>query len=159
MDVSMVFGIIFTLIVMGLLLVFGWQQIANLFGIGEEAQVASTIKGLEKKIDDLYYKAEGSRASFVLSFPKEYRMCFFSPANPSPQFYQDKSMTWNPGQTTKYRINQSSYNSWHYKGNNDEAGDGYIFPHLQMPAEKNFCATGQSKIYIVNTGMVKIEPA
>ena len=161
MDVSMVFGIIFTLIVIGLLLVFGWQQIANIFGIGEEAQVASIIKNLEKRIDDLYYKAEGSRASFTLSFPKEYKMCFFSPSDLSPKFYSDRSMTWDPGQTTIYRINQSRYNSWYYKGNDDEAGDGYKFSHLEMPAgeqNKNFCAAGGSKIYIVNRGMVQIEP-
>jgi len=158
MDVSMVFGIIFTLIVIGVLLVFGWGQIANIFGLGEEAQVANTIQNLGKKIDDIYYKAEGSRASFTLSFPKEYRMCFFNSSDPSPRFYSDRSRTWNPGQTTIFRINQSEYNSWYYKGN-DEMGRGYTFSHLDMPTENNFCAAGGSKIYIVNRGMIGIEPA
>jgi hypothetical protein len=152
MDVSMVFGMIFTIIVMAALLVFGWDQIANLFGFGGEAQLLRSIDSLNKKIDDVYRLAEGSRAQFTLAFPKSYSLCFFNASDPSPKFYSDKSKTWNPDQTVKFRINQSGFNSWWYSGSDTATGDGYRLSYLEIPTSKNFCSLGGSKLSIVNRG-------
>jgi hypothetical protein len=159
MDVSMVFGIIFTIIVMAALLVFGWDQIANLLGFGGEAQVLRSIDGLGKKIDFIYRNAEGSRTEFTLSFPKDYKMCFFNSSNPAPKYYSDRSRTWNPDQTVKYMINQSGFNSWYYRGSDNAAGRGHSFPYLDVPTEKNFCVPGGTKLSIVSMGYgVELEP-
>ncbi|MCJ7816312.1 MAG: hypothetical protein MUP55_00505 [Candidatus Aenigmarchaeota archaeon] len=152
MDTSLVFGIIFTIIVMAALLVFGWDQIANLFGFGGEAQTLRSIDNLNKKIDFIYRNAEGSRTEFTLAFPKDYKLCFFNSSNPAPKFYSDRSKTWNPDQTVKFRINQSGYNSWYYKGADDAGGHGYNFAYLDIPTEKNFCAVGGTKLSIINRG-------
>jgi hypothetical protein len=151
MDVSPIFGIIFTIIVMVFLLVFGLMY--NPGPIEEEAQLGRTIKMLGERIDNIYRNAEGSRTEFMLSFSKNYRLCFFNSSNPESRFYSDSSMTWDPDQTVKFRINQSGYNSWYYKGEDNAAGYGYSFSYLAMPTEKNFCAIGGSKIYLVNRGI------
>jgi|GEM_PF-717737 len=160
MDPSMVFGIIFTIIVMGVLIVFGWDQIATIFGFGGEAQIIRTIDNLNKKVDYIYRNAEGSRAEFTLAFPKSYSLCFFNASDPSPRFYSDKSMTWNPDQTVKFRINQSGFNSWWYAGGDTAQGKGYRFSYLEIPTAKNFCSLGGTKLSIVNRGYsVEIERA
>lgn len=160
MDVSMVFGIIFTIIVMAVLLVFGWGQIANLFGFGGEAQVLRSIDSLGKKMDMIYRNAEGSRSEFTLSFPKDYKLCFFNSSNPAAKYYSDRSMSWIPDQTVKYRINQSGFNSWYYTGEDNAAGQGHNFPYLDMPTEKNFCASGGTTLSVVNMGYsVEVEIA
>ncbi len=160
MDVSMVFGIIFTVIVMAVLLVFGWDQIANLFGFGGEAQTLRSIDSLGKKIDMIYRNAEGSRAEFTLAFPKDYRLCFFNSSSPAAKYYSDRSRTWNPDQTVKFRINQSGFNSWYYKGADNAVGNGHIFPYLDIPTEKNFCAQGGTRLSVVNMGYgVEVETA
>ncbi len=159
MDVSMIFGIIFTIIVMAALLVFGWEQIANLLGFGGEAQTLRSIDNLNKKIDFIYRNAEGSRTEFTLAFPKDYKLCFFNSSNPAPKFYSDRSRTWNPDQTVNFKINQSGYNSWYYRGEDDAGGHGYKFAYLETATEKNFCAVGGTKLSIVNRGYtVEVEP-
>lgn len=159
MDVSMVFGIIFTIIVMGALLVFGWDQIANLLGFGGEAQVLKTIDSLQKGVEYFYRMAEGSGVEFRLDFPKDYRLCFFNSSNPADSFYPEKSMTWDPDSTTRYLINASGYNVWYYRGEDDAGGQGKRIPYLDTPTEKNFCATGGKMVYIVNRGYsVEVEP-
>ena len=166
MDVSLIFGIIFTLIVIGALLVFGWDLIADFFGIGGESQVLRTIENLGKKVSEIYRLAEGSSEQFSLSFPKEYRLCFFNSSYPEERFYSDKSRNWDPDSTTKYSINASHYNAWYYKGENDAAGSGKRIPYLEINAEppppqnnNNFCALGGSKIYIVKKWeWVEVEP-
>ena len=160
MDVSMVFGIMFTIIVMAALIVFGWDQIANLFGFGGEAQIMRSIENINKKIDFIYRNAENSRSEFTLAFPKSYSLCFFNSSDPSPRFYSDRSMTWNPDQTVKFMINQSGFNSWYYSGEDTAAGHGYAFRYLDIPTAKNFCSLGGSRLSIVNRGYsVEVERA
>jgi hypothetical protein len=143
MDVSMVFGLIFTCIVISAILIFGWEQITNFFGIGSQAQLAKTAENLKKNVDSVYGLAEGSGAEFRLALPKEYRLCFFNSSNPAARFYASRANSWDPDTTTKYRINASGYNTWYF------SGDGVTIPHLDMPTNKNFCAPGGSDVYIV----------
>jgi|SRR3990172_2532244 len=159
MDVSLIFGIIFTLIVISLLLVFGGKQIADILGFGGQAQVLKSIDNLKNKIDYVYRLGDGSSDTFELSFPKEYRICFFNSSNPADRFYSEQSMTWDPDSTTRYSINRSQYNTWWYSGEDDRDGQGKRIPHLEMPTENNFCATGGKKVYLVKRyDSVEIEP-
>ncbi len=144
MDVSMIFGIIFTLILIGFILVFGGEQIANLLGLGTQTQVLKTIDNLQEKVDEIYRLAENSAEEFKLSFPKEYKLCFFNTSDPK----QHLSAGWNPDITMLYLINQSRYNIWFYQGNNNAAGQGKRIPYLDILTDKNFCVPGGSKVYV-----------
>jgi hypothetical protein len=158
MDVSMIFGIIFTVIVISVILVFGGEQVANIFNLGGEAQILKSMDNLQKKVDSIYRLAEGSGSEFTLSFSKDYKICFFNSSNPADRF-SDKTSTWDPDQTVKYRINSSHYNTWYFSGSNDASGDGKRIPYLDMPTDKNFCAPGGSKVYIVKRfDGVEIQP-
>jgi len=153
----MVFGIIFTIILIAAILIFGSGIINDLIHIIEESQVSGSIDNLQKKVSYIHSNADGSGAEFILSFPIHYKLCFFNSSNPESKFYSDKSRTWDPDQTTKLRINQSSFNSWCYEGSDNAGGHGYAFSYLDISTEKNFCASGGSKIYLVNKGgMVEI---
>jgi hypothetical protein len=159
MDVSMLFGIIFTCIVIGVILIFGGEQIANFFLLGSQAQVLKTMDSLQKKVDSIYRLAEGSGSEFALSFPKDYKVCFFNSSNPAPRFYADMARTWDPDSITKYRINSSHYNTWYFSGNDNAAGDGKRIPYLDIPTSKNFCIPGGGKVYVVKRfDSVEIEP-
>ena len=156
MDVSLIFGIIFTIIVISVVLVFGGEQIANLFGLSGEAQIIKSIGNLQSKVDEIYRLAENSGEDFKLTFSKDYKLCFFSPSNPQRRL----SAGWNPDSTVLYRINQSGYNIWYFKGSDSASGTGKSIPYMSIPSTKNFCSTGGSEVYIVNRGnFVEVEPA
>ena len=53
MQVGAVFGLIFALIVMGLILFFGSEQLMNIICIGNIGQTNKVVKNLEYKIDDI----------------------------------------------------------------------------------------------------------
>ena len=156
----MIFGIIFTIIVMGAIIAFGWPEIAKVIGLGEESKVLKDIDNLNKKIDSLYRLAEGSEDHFKLSFSTDYKLCFFNSSNPASRYYSQRSMIWNPGTTTKYLINSSHYNIWYYNGQDESAGQGKRIPYLDMPTENNFCTPGGTTLYLVKKyDWVEVEPA
>ena len=88
-----------------------------------------------------------------MNIPESYRVCFVNVSDPSKQLYPNPANTWNPGFVTLYVINQSKYNVWYYT-RDIEKGEGYKIPHLSVP--RSFCATRNTKLYLVNEGMVKI---
>ena len=153
MNVGMVLGIVFALFIMAFVLVFGTNVVTNIFSMGSQAQVQKAIKNLEKETEDLYYMARGSDTFYKMNIPESYRVCFVNVSDPSKQLYPNPANTWNPGFATLYVINQSKYNVWYYTRNN-EKGEGYKIPHLSVP--RSFCATRNTKLYLVNEGMVKI---
>jgi hypothetical protein len=154
MDVSLIFGIIFTIILISVVLVFGGEQIASLFDLSGEAQVIKSIGNLESKVDEMYRLAENSGEEFRLSFSKDYKLCFFNSSNPQRHL----SAGWDLDSTVLYKINQSRYNMWYFKGNS-ATGTGKAIPYMQIPTSKNFCSSGGSNVYIVNRGdFVEVEP-
>lgn len=156
MDVSMIFGIIFTIVVIGLVLIFGSGALQDLFCFGSDAQIIKEIKNIEKKVEDIYYLAENSGETHTISIPSSQKICFFNSSDPSPR-YTDSLHTWNPDSAYQRIIKNEGYNVWYYSGCRQ---NGYTIPKLDLPANKNFCAPGGSKIYILKKwDWVEIEPA
>lgn len=154
MNTKIIFGImIFAVILIGIIIIFG-SYVNFPDPPSKGAMIQKTINNLNKKVDSIYRLVEGSGAEFSLTFSEDYEICFFNSSNPSP------TATWNPDITTKFRINQSRYNAWYFKiSEGNVAGNGYRFAYLDMPTDKNFCAPGGSKIYILRTyNGVEIEP-
>jgi hypothetical protein len=157
MDAGMVFGIIFTIFVMGIILVFGWDQISNFLGFGVKAQISRELESIKQKVDKVYNMAENSEESHTLSISSPNKICFFNSSNPSARIYSDDSISWKPDPVYRTLIKNEGYNTWYYAG---DTKNGYTIPKLDMPTDKNFCAPGGSKIYIIRMyDGVEIEPA
>jgi hypothetical protein len=157
MDAGMVFGIIFTIFVMGIVLVFGWDQILIILGFGEQAQMTNELKSINQKVDQVYNMAENSEKSHTLSISSSSKICFFNSSDPSARIYSDDSLSWKPDPVYRTLIKNEGYNTWYYAGNTKS---GYTIPKLDMPTDKNFCAAGGSKIYIIRKyNGVEIEPS
>jgi len=156
MDAGMVFGIIFTIFVMGIVLVFGWDQIASFFGMSAQAQVLRELKLVEQKVDSVYNMAENSGEPHTLSISSSNKICFFNSSDPSPRIYSDDSISWKPDPVYRTLIMNEGYNTWYYAGSKKS---GYAIQKLDIPTDKNFCAPGGSKIYIQRAhNGVEIEP-
>ena len=69
MDTSMVFAIIFAIIVIGLLLAFGLGQVSGIFCFNGVAQVDKSMKDLGNAVDNIYNMAEGNSQMFTVSVP------------------------------------------------------------------------------------------
>lgn len=143
MSVGMIFGIIFTIIVISLLLVFGNRAISFIFCYSSDAQVSRTILSLESTVDDLYTLTEGNSNVFNLNIPGGTLVCFVNPNDPSPNLRGD----WNPDPVYQTIISEDGYTIWyeHCSGKS-----GRVIEYL-LPKE-NFCAGPGTGIYLENKG-------
>lgn len=143
MNVGMVFMVIFAIVVMGLVLVFGMEQIINLFCFANEAQTIKAIKDLENEVDNLYILAEGASKQFDLGIPGDAEFCFVNPSNPGANLLKG----WDPDPVIVSIITENGYNLWytHCTGQS-----GYKIPYL-LPSY-NFCVKSGVILYIENKG-------
>ena len=143
----MVFAMVFTIIVMGLILVFGFDQIISIFNLGGQAQCQSVIKKIDKQVQSVYSYATGSGVPVKINIPDNCRICFVNSTDPSERMYTDKDKTWNPDIVYQKLIEEKGYNIWwEYSGNKG----GYTIKHLAV--KKSFCVKRNQKIYIENLG-------
>jgi hypothetical protein len=153
LSVGMVFALIFTIIVIGLLLTFGMDSIIRFFCFANDAQTTSVIKKLEIAVDSLYEKSEGSSLLFKLKLPSNAKLCFVNASNPSSRFHTDPVKTWNPDITIQDMIKENGYNLWffHCSGQSGYKITCKNSPQCFQPSD-NFCATSGSELYLVNKG-------
>jgi hypothetical protein len=149
MSVEMVFGIIFTIIVMGLILVFGSGAITSIFCMGTDAQVQKTVTNMKNLVDDLYVLPSGSGDYFTLNLPSNTKLCFMNSTDPKPVFYPDPLKTWNPDRVYQIIIKEEGYNVWYHQCSG-QSGDR--IEHLYINPDKNFCAKPGMKLYLKNAG-------
>ena len=95
MDVGLVFGIIFAVIVIGALFVYGFDLIGGFFCTGNDAQTLKAVKNLETSVKDIYTLSEGSTTPFKLYLPGDSRICFINPDDPNP----NRARGWDPDST------------------------------------------------------------
>ena len=136
MDTGLVFGIIFAIIIIGLLLVFGMEQIVNIFCITNTAQTNKAVKDMENAVDNVFNLGQGSAMPFQVSIPRNARICFVDPDNPI------RMNNWNPStdpdmyRIIMYRINASRSNMWITYGCGTNRNE-YRVSHLRV--SENFC--------------------
>ena len=147
MNTGMVFGMIFAAIVIGLLLIFGAEQIINIFCLSSNAQVNKAVKDLENEVENVFVLAEGSAMPFTVAVPRNAMICFINHSNPAAM------NNWRP-EPDKFniisnKIRQYRYNLWIYYGcgTND---DGYKIRYLQV--SENFCVGAGTELYLENKG-------
>lgn len=147
MNVGMVFAIVFAIIVMGLILAFGTDQIRSIFCLSSDAQTGKAIQDLKTNVETVYTQAMGSTYTFTLKLPGDAKFCFINASDPKRNIAGD----WNPDPVYQTMIREEGYSLWYYTycwGNNVY---GDKIPHL-FPDE-NFCATSGAKLYLHNKGL------
>ncbi|MBU0953765.1 MAG: hypothetical protein KKA90_05120 [Nanoarchaeota archaeon] len=149
MNVGPVFGIIFALIALGLLLVFGFDQVMTIFSFNDEATILRQVESLEKSVADVYNLAEGSSKEFIVVIPKNTKFCFLNVSEPTKPSVIDG---WLPGTITRYHLETPTdplYGSNVWTDVND-VENGYKIGHLV--SKINFCFTGKATAYLTNIG-------
>lgn len=154
MDVSLVFAMIFAIIVIGLILVFGYQQIMNIFCFNGQAQIMKSVKDLENDVQNVYNLAEGASKLYSPNIPGGSSICIINTSDPSV----NEAGKWLPNPdllpiiTSKISI--SSANIWmNYNCGNQE--QTYKIAHLRPTRLGNtgsFCVGSGEQIYIENAG-------
>jgi len=149
MNVSMIFGIIFTIIVIALLLVFGSSQIRDLFCLSNDAIVVKAIKDLGTRVEELYLQAEGSSETFTLNIPDAYKICFINTDNPS-----FNSLGIDPVHKITIQSPDNKFNIWSFQcsGKYDSGQRGYRIKNLIIPDDNQFCVKSGAKLYLENKG-------
>ena len=143
MNIGLVFGIIFAIIVMGFVVVFAAPQIMNMFAAQEDLKLSSTLNSLENHINDVYFLSEHSMVEFILDIPQSILFCFVDYSDPGSQ-----TSTWQrPDITIQSMINNQMYNVWYFKSNSQS---GRSIEHLFV--DSSFCVRAGTKLYLENKG-------
>lgn len=156
MNAGMVFALIFTVIVIGLVLVFGMGQIGSLFCMSSDAQAGKVISDLEDVSFEVYNLAEGSSRVYQVSLPSDARLCFVDPESPGTQLYPsgESWKNWVADPVYQSMIQENGYNLWY------EICSGKGGTRLQyLRVTQNFCVEGSREVYLENRGLwVEISP-
>ena len=152
MQVGMVFALIFAIIMIGFIFIFGLPQIGSLISIGTQAQVNKMIKDIDSKVDDLYWNANyGSSEIIQITLPSDVRFCFIDPTSIETlknEYYTQEWRTWRQDDAIKVMIVNEGYNLWYYK---DDEQNGYKVNRLK-PDGRNFCVMSGMELYMENKG-------
>lgn len=77
MNIGLVFGVIVAMLLMGLIIVFGYQQITNMQLLQEQAQIRKSIEGLKTAVERVHSLSGETSEPFTLTFPGGVsRVCF-----------------------------------------------------------------------------------
>jgi len=79
MNVGLLFGMVVAIFTIGLLLVFGYQQIANASDVQKQAEFLRTIKNIKASTDRVYNLGGESSEKFTLTFPGTVEKVCFMP--------------------------------------------------------------------------------
>lgn len=148
MSVGMIFGMIFAIIVMSMLIAFGADILGILFGMGSDAQLMKSIKNMETVVDDLYHYP-GNTEYFTLNIPKDAKLCFVNTSNPEPVYYPDPKKTWDPDIVYQRIIREEGYNIWYETSSGKSGGE---IKRLSIAEGKSFCAVPGMELYLQNVG-------
>ena len=93
MNVGMLFGIIFTIIVIAFVVFFGYEQISSFIGISSGASMSQQIEDFRDEVGNVNTLAMGSVKRFNFKvYAGVERVCFVDSEDPSPEPSND----WNP---------------------------------------------------------------
>lgn len=158
----MAFAIVFTLFVIGFLLVIGFNQIQDFFCVGSTAQTFKAVQDVEDLTEEVYILSKGSGKTYPLNLPGGSKLCFLNTTDPRPHPYTNPERTWNPDPVILRNIlqnpNSPQYGSnlWIYSCGNS-LGEGAKLAHVSP--SKSFCASGGDVLFLENKGRsVDISP-
>jgi hypothetical protein len=160
MEVGAVFGIIFALIVMAFVILFGTGQITNIMCMGSVAQTSKEVKNLGAMVDDIQASGEGSSDTFPVRIASNAELCFIDTADPRPNIIGG----WLPDPDTypviEKKIQTEGLNIWiNYNCGGTEPG--YVMDYIVTPEPGqagNFCVHAGDTLLLTNLGTtVRVE--
>jgi hypothetical protein len=80
MNIGLIFGMIVSIVVIGLLIVFGYDQIANMQQLQQQAELLRSIENFKAAVDRVYSLSGESSEKFTLTFPASVHKVCFLPA-------------------------------------------------------------------------------
>jgi hypothetical protein len=148
MQVGAVFGIIFAIIVMAIVLVFGSGMITDMMCMGSLGQTNKVIDNLNDMTDRVQSLDEGSSTPFDVNLPSSARLCFVDPEHPNRSIIGD----WmpDPGLFIEDEIHANGYNMW-IEYNCGSSDTGLYMKYLAT--ESNFCVKKGDRLLLTNTGI------
>lgn len=143
MNVGLVFGIIFTAIVIGFLLFFGFKYINEMFTVNCDAILGDQIIKFRDQVGKTFRLSLGASQEFTLIVPScVEKICFVDPESP------DSYGNWETNNILTRMILQNKYSMIVF--NKDRTFRGYEVDHLK--AEYNFCVSSKQKLLLKNDG-------
>lgn len=145
MNVGLIFGIIFAVIVMGFLLFFGIQYFGEMTEAACKSQLGKQITDLENSVRSTLSLSQGSVQKLRLMVPSCYeKICFVDPEHPDRYPEGD----WDPEEHVKLIARDEGRNVVVYKSSG--LVKGYTMDKLK--AYVNFCVSSSKEVSLVNTG-------
>jgi hypothetical protein len=146
MNVGLLFGIIFAIIVLGFVMFFGYDYISKFLGISGEASLVQQILTLEGEVKDVFNLAMGSTKEFRITIPSNVgRVCFVNPENPE----SNPSGGWEMNVILTKMITSYQYNVL-ILDREGRFDDGKKIDHL-IP-NQNFCISSGKRLLLKNEG-------
>ena len=154
MNIGMIFGIIFAIIVIFFVTAFALPMILETGCAQEQLQVSDALNDLENTIGNFYLLSQGSASFYEFNAPPNVKTCFVYYNNPATNV----GGGWTePEIVRKTIIQENEYNVWF---SYCEGEDGRHIEHLSVEDGKSFCITGSGRLYLENMGNhVKISAA
>lgn len=154
MNVGMVFGIIFAVIVVVFLLAGGMKMITDLLGFGELGQISAQMERLGNTIrDEVYWLPIGGSQPFDFSLTQgTARVCFFDYLDPAA----NPDMGWEGNNVIEYHIRQMNYTVYYFLKDGQE--DGHALARARVL--QSFCTQSSIRLMLISRGSyVEIVPA
>ncbi len=147
MNVGMLFGIIFSMIIIGFVLYFGYTYIGEYMDIQGDAGLMQQILRLDNAADEVYNMAFESSKRFSLSFSGGGKVCFVDPSNPS----SNPDDGWETNEVLTRMVSGNNHNVVVLlpDGRYDY---GKEIEHLAPLRSSNFCVEGDSEFLLRNEG-------
>ena len=146
MNVGLIFGIIFAIIVMGLLVVFGMRYFGEVMEVSCESHIGQEIINIEKAVDKVRTVSQGSAIELIVLVPScVERVCFVDPEHPE---IENKKGGWTTNDFISDLVSSNGHNVVLLK--DDGSYDGYTVNKLRPLV--NFCITSKEKTTVRNMG-------
>ncbi|RLJ00475.1 MAG: hypothetical protein DRP03_00080 [Candidatus Aenigmatarchaeota archaeon] len=133
---------IFTIILIFTIMVFGGKQIMHILNFGGEAGVYLNVGELENKVEDIYSMSYNSADKLTIRVPEGTKICFLNPRNA-----KKPGVNWKADENYAFIAEMNNYNLMIIRS---DGFDGKQIKHL-LPSE-NFCLISTNDVMLINKG-------
>jgi hypothetical protein len=157
MEIGTVFGIIFTLILISTITVFGYFVITGIWENMELQQIDEAKVNLKETITDFRlttgagsFPGDWSSMFFTMQIPASSEFCFVDPQDPSTHLPGN----WEPSEFAQTLIESEEFNLWiNYKYGASSIGEKVRYMNVSTDSSgnsENFCVQNGHEIKLIH---------